>query len=126
MSSGGTNIEIKNITVTYISTKTDKYDNTLCYFKVTDTKAKKKLSPILSQMCEECRIPIWITEDGEYMLKVKKKYAPNLLVANTVLTVILTFKYYCMEVMDGVLNQGYYVILAVMDKCPSEHDDDEN
>ena len=126
MSSGGTNIEIKNITVTYISTKTDKYDNTLCYFKVTDTKAKKKLSPILSQMCEECRIPIWITEDGEYMLKVKKKYAPNLLVANTVLTVILTFKYYCMEVMDGVLNQGYYVILTVMDKCPSEHDDDED
>ena len=128
MSSGGTNIEIKNITVTYISTKTDKYDNTLCYFKVTDTKAKKKLSPILSQMCEECRIPIWITEDGEYMLKVKKKYAPNLLVANTVLTVILTFKYYCMEVMDGVLNQGYYVILAVMDKCPSEQvvDEDDN
>jgi hypothetical protein len=128
MSSGGTNIEIKNITVTYISTKTDKYDNTLCYFKVTDTKAKKKLSPILSQMCEECRLPLWKTDSSEYMIKVKKKYAPDLLVANTVLTVMLTFKYYCMEVMDGVVNQGYYVILTVMDKCPSEQvvDEDDN
>ena len=41
---------------------------------------------------------------------------------------MLTFKYYCMEVMDGVVNQGYYVILTVMDKCPSEQvvDEDDN
>ena len=109
-------IEIKNINVTYISTKTDKYDNTVCYFKVTDTKAKKRLNPILSQMCVECRLPLWETDSGEYMLKVKRRYAPNLLVADTDLTVMLTFKYYCMEVMDGVLNQGYYVLLKVTNR----------
>ena len=38
------NIEIKNIIITYISTKTDKFNNTICYFKVTDTKAKKNKS----------------------------------------------------------------------------------
>ena len=97
-------IEIKNINVTYISTKTDKFDNTICYFKVTDSKAKKRLTPILSQMCEECRLPLWETDSGEYMLKVKRKYAPDLLIADTDLTVMLTFEYYCMEVMDGVIN----------------------
>ena len=65
-------IEIKNLNVTYITTKTDKYDNIVCYFKVTDTKAKKRLSPILSQMCVESRLPLWETDSGEYMLKVKR------------------------------------------------------
>ena len=122
MSSGGNTIEIKNINVTYISTKTDKYDNTVCYFKVTDTKAKKRLSPILSQMCEECRLPLWKTDDGEYMTKVKQKYAPKSLVADTALTVMLTFKYYCMEVMDGVINQGFYAQMKVMSTDEDEDD----
>ena len=127
MSAGGTNIEIKNLNVTYISTKTDKFDNTICYFKVTHPKAKKKLTPILSQMCDDCRLPLWETDDGEYMIKVKQKYAPKLLVSNTDLTVMLVFKYYCMEVMDGVLNQGYYVQMKVMNKSsPSDEDEDEN
>ena len=118
------NIEIKNINVTYISTKTDKFDNTICYFKVTDTKAKKRLSPILSQMCDECRLPLWKTESNEYMLKVKPKNAQALLVTDTALTVMLTFKYYCMEVASG-LNQGYYAILTEMNKS-GDLDEDDN
>ena len=123
MASGGTNIEIKNIKVTYISTKTDKFDNTICYFKVTGFNNKKLLCPILSECCDECRIPIWITEDGDYMLKVKQKYAPKLLVAGTDLTVLLTFKYYCMDLGDGVLNQGYYVMMNETPKCSDDDDD---
>ena len=118
------NIEIKNINVMYISTKTDKFDNTICYFKVTDTKAKKRLSPILSQMCEECRLPLWKTESNEYMLKVKPKNAQALLVTDTALNVMLTFKYYCMEVASG-LNQGYYAILTEMNKS-GDLDEDDN
>ena len=74
-------IEIKNLTVTYISTKTDKFENVICYFKVTDTKAKKRLTPIVSQVCPECRLPLWETDNIEYMLKVKQKYAPKGLTA---------------------------------------------
>ena len=122
MSSGGNAIEIKDINVTYISTKTDKFDNTICYFKVTGFNNKNMLCPILSECCEECRIPIWITEEGEYMLKVKQKYAPKLLVAGTDLTVLLTFKYYCMDLGDGVLNQGYYAQMKVMSKSDDEDD----
>ena len=123
MSSGGTNIEIKNINVTYVTTRTGKFDNTICYCKINGFDNKKLLSPILSECCEECRIPVWITEDGEYLLKVKQKYAPKFLVADTDLTVLLTFKFYCMEVMDGVLNQGYYAQMKVMSKPDAESDD---
>ena len=87
MYGGGTNIEIENTNVTYISTRIDKYDNTLCCFKITDTKAKKKLSPILSHRCEECRLPLWKTESSEYMLKVKPKNAQALLITDRALTV---------------------------------------
>jgi hypothetical protein len=120
MSSGRNAIYIHHINTMHISTNTDKLDNTICYFKVTDTKAKKRLNPILSQMCVECRLPLWETDSGEYMIKVKQKYAPKLLVAGTVLTVMLTFKYYCMEVMDGVLTQGFDTLMTVMNKFDDE------
>ena len=115
MASSGTNLEIKNINVTYISTKTDKYDNTICYFKVTDKNASVKLKPIIAHECEECKVPLWKTEDGEYMLKVKQRYAPTLLNSDTTLTVKLTFKYYCMN-KDDTLLQGYYTIMNVISK----------
>ena len=56
------------------------------------------------------------------MLEVKQKYAPKLLVAGNVLTVLLTFKYYCMDLGDGVLNQSYYVMMNETPKC---NDDDD-
>ena len=121
MSAGG-NIEIKNIIITYISTKTDKFDNTICYFKVTDTKATKKLSPILSQLTNECHLPLWKTESNEYMIKVKQKYAPKILIVDTDLTVQLTFKYYCMSKDDKLL-QGYYTLMKLMNKSDNEDED---
>ena len=122
--SANNSIEIKNLTVTYISTKTDKFENVICYFKVTDTKAKKRLTPIVSMVCPECRLPIWETDNIEYMLKVKQKYAPKGLTADTELKVMLTFKYYCMDVPggDGNIIQGYYVIMKALSK---DSDDDE-
>ena len=116
-------IESKNLTVTYISTKTDTFENVICYFKVTDTKAKKRLTPIVSQICPECRLPLWETENIElYMLKVKQKYAPKGLTADAELQVMLPFKYYCMSVGDGNINQGYYVIMKELSKDADEDD----
>ena len=102
MSSGGNTIEIENINVTYVKTKTDKFDNTICYFKITDLRAQNKLSPILSETCDECRLPLWKAEDGEYLIKVKQRHAPTSLIPDTALTVMLTFKYYCMD-KDGTI-----------------------
>ena len=71
-------------------------------------------------------ITIWETDSGEYILKVKQRYAPKLLVADTDLTVMLTFKYYCMEVAGGAINQGYYVVLFKVVNSPSDEDEDCN
>ena len=106
MSAGENTIEIKNINVTYISTKIDKFDNTICYFRITDLRAKNKLSPILSETCDECRLLLWEAEDGEYLIKVKQRHAPTLLIPDTALTVMLTFKYYCMD-KEGTFLQGF-------------------
>ena len=35
------------------------------------------MSAILSQQCDECKMPFWKTEDGEYILKVKKRHTPK-------------------------------------------------
>ena len=124
MSAGGDTIEIKDKNVEYISTKTDKFDNTICYFKITDLRAKKKLSPILSETCDECRLPLWKAEDGEYLIKVKQRHAPTLLIPNTSLTVMLTFKYYCMD-KEGTLSPGFYVVMKVMNKSEDEDESDD-
>ena len=120
--SANNSIEIKNLTVTYISTKEDKFKNVICYFKVTDTKAKKRLTPIVSQMCPDCHLPLWETDNIEYMLKVKQKYAPKDLITGAVLKVVLTFKYYCMDVGEGAINQGYYIIMKELSKDNDEED----
>ena len=65
-------IEINNIKLEFIITKTDNYENDISYLKVIDKQFKSKLQPIVSQMCEDCRLPIWKSDDGFYMLKVKK------------------------------------------------------
>ena len=106
MSSGGKTIEIKNVNVTHMVTKTDKFDNTICYFRITDLRTKNKLTPILSETCDECRLPLWKAEDGAYLMKVKRRYAPTLLIPDTALTVALTFKYYCMD-KDDTVSQGF-------------------
>ena len=119
MSSGGNTIEIKDINVTYMNTKTDKFDNTICYFKITDLRAENKLSPILSETCDECRLPLWKAEDGEYLIEVKQRHAPTLLIPDTALTVMLTFRYYCMD-KEGTLLQNLYVVMKVMNKSQDE------
>ena len=79
------------------------------------------MSAILSQQCDECKMPFWKTEDGEYILKVKQKYTPKTtLEVNDIVTLNLMFKHYCMETDGEKLLQGYYV------KIHSYEDDKEN
>ena len=65
--------DVNGLLAEYLSTKTDKYDNEISYFKLIDKNFKNKMSAILSHQSDECKIPFWKTEDHEYILKVKKK-----------------------------------------------------
>ena len=113
--------DVNGLTTEYLSTKTDKYDNEVSYYKIIDKNYKNKMSAILSQQCDECKMPFWKTEDGEYILKVKKRHTPKTtLDVNDIVTVNLMFKHYCMETNDDKLLQGYYV------KINSYEEDKEN
>ncbi len=91
----------------------------MLFQKISDLRAKKKLSPTLSETCDECRLPLWKAEDGEYLINAKQRHAPTLLIPDTALTVMLTFKYYCMD-KEGTLLQGFYVVMKVIDKPEDE------
>ena len=114
--------DINGLLTEFITTKTDKYDNEISYYKVIDKNYKNKMSGILKEVCEECRMPFWKTEDHEYILKVKTRntHTPKKkLENNDIVTLNLIFKYYCMEKDDGLI-QGYYA------KILSYEEDKEN
>ena len=106
-------IEVNNIRFEYIITKTDTYENEISYLKVIDKQFKTKMQPIVSQMCDECKLPIWRSDDGFYMVKVKHKWMPERdFESNEIVTADFNFHYYNMSKDDGELLQGYYVKLS--------------
>ena len=79
------------------------------------------MSNIFSQVSDDVKMPFWKTEDGEYILKVKKRHTPKTkLDVNDIVTLNLMFRHYCMEANDDKLLQGYYV------KINSYEEDKEN
>ena len=102
-------IEINDIRCEYITTKEDKYENEVSYIKIVDSGYKQKLKPILDQSCDECKLPLWKTDEGLYLLKVKRKFMPkNEFEQNELFNGTLVFKQYCFENDENKLLQGYY------------------
>ena len=69
------NIIINDINVEYLSTKTDKFDNSVVYLKLTDPK--NKLKPIIDTQANDKDIKLsclWITDTQDVILKVKEKW----------------------------------------------------
>ena len=109
-------IEVNNIKLEFIITKTDNYENDISYLKIIDKAFKNKLQPILSQVCDDCKVPVWKSDDGFYMLKVKKKWMPDKdFESNEIITCDLNFHYYQLTKEDGDLIMGYYVKLSTND-----------
>ena len=109
-------IEVNNIKLEFIVTKTDDYENSISYIKIIDKSFKTKLQPILSQNCDDCKLPLWLGDDGMYMLKCKNRWMPESKVfeKNELFTANLIFAYYCMSKNDDLL-QGYYVKIELLD-----------
>ena len=67
-------------------------------------------------MCDECRLPIWKSDDGFYMVKVKNKWMSDRdFENNEILTADLNFHYVNLAKDDGELLQGYYLKLSTND-----------
>ena len=101
-------ITINELIVEYLSTKKDNYDNEVSYFKIVDPAFRAKLKP-LSSLNEEglMKMPIWVTDKTEHILKVKSKFVNNSqdLVKNALHIINTNFEFYHMEQNDV---KGYY------------------
>ena len=95
-------VGIKTVRVEYITTKTDKYENEIIYFKLRDKNIDSKFATLIKP---SYILPWFKSYKGHYILKVKTKYCKmkELKKEETVLVDVI-FKYYKMNDI-----QGYYV-----------------
>lgn len=97
------NITIKNIKLEYLSTKHDKYENEISYFKIKDKNIDQKF---VSVNKEGYKLPYFKTDKGSCILKTKTKYLKlKELKKDETVTSDITFNPYEMDNN----NKGYYV-----------------
>jgi hypothetical protein len=105
------NITINELLVEYLSTKVDKFNNEISYFKIVDSAFRIKLKPLFSLNDDgNLKLPIWTTEDkNEQILKVKDRWIGSLKELNKkeLYNIDIDFEHYTMETDNGVV-KGYY------------------
>jgi hypothetical protein len=93
-------VVLKGVKVEYVTTKTDAYENELCYFKILDKKFESKFT-----VKEDFKYPWFKSDKGQIILKVKTKYMKlKETTKDEIVIVEIAFKYYNMDV-----SEGYYV-----------------
>ena len=122
------NIIINDINVEYLSTKTDKFDNSIVYFKLTDPKSK--LKPVIDTQVNDKDIKlscIWSTDTQDVILKVKEKWinvADDLqTLTNYVINVDCTAS--SLDTDNGNM-KGYYAKIMKIKKTKMEDVNDDN
>ena len=65
------NILFKNVRVEYLSTKLDKYNNEISYFKIKDKNIDQKFKPIMK---DGFKLPWFKTDKNQNIMKVKNKF----------------------------------------------------
>ena len=129
-----TNVLVVNdLLVEYLNTKTNTYDSEISYFKIIDSAFRVKLKSLFSLNDDgSMKMPIWVTEKQEHILKVKSKFIVNHkdLVEREVFVLNVSFEYYNMEQANI---KGYYAkITKVMAVAPppgivdADSNDDDN
>ena len=113
------NILINDISVEYLSTKTDKFDNTIVYFKLLD--AKSKLKPVIDTQVNDKDIKlscIWTTDTQDIILKVKSKWInaeTDDLLPLTNYVINSDFTAYSLDTENGNM-KGYYIKIPKIKK----------
>ena len=122
------NIIINELLVEYLSTKPDKFDVEISYFKIVDSAFRVKLKPLFSLNDDgNLKLPIWMTEDkNEHILKVKKKWIGSLtkLVQKDLYNIDLVFENYTMDTDNGVIKGYYSKVTSIKPVVPKTIDTD--
>ena len=90
-------IILKNIKLTFISTKEDKYENEISYFKLGKNMENKFSA--LNKV--GFRVPYFETSDGKFLLKCKTKYVKIEFKKDEPINCEIHFKHYKMEQFEG-------------------------
>ena len=102
-------IYINDIDLEYLSTKTDKYNNEISYFKIINSLGKKKLKSIRDMEFYGFRMPYWSTDDNSIILKVNNKFiTDNKLKQGNLYNTNIEFIAYSFDTDDGNFMQGMY------------------
>ena len=122
------NIIINDITVEYLSTKTDKFDNSVVYLKLTDPK--NKLKPIIDTQASDKDIKlscIWTTDTQDVILKVKEKWLNVADDLQTLTNYIINadFTAYSLDTENGPVKR-YYIQIPKIKKNKIEDINDDN
>ena len=121
------NIIINDVNVEYLSTKTDKFDNSIVYLKLTDPKGK--LKPVIDTQVNDKDIKlscIWSTDTQDVILKVKEKWIniADDLQTLTNYVVNADFTAYSLDTDNGNM-KGYYIKIATIKKKQIEDVNDD-
>ena len=122
------NIIINDINVEYLSTKKDKFDNEISYFKLIDPK--NKLKPIIDTQVADKDIKlscIWSTDTQDIILKVKDKWLNVADDLQTLTNYVINadFTAYSLDTENGNM-RGYYIKVPKIKKKKNEDINDDN
>ena len=121
------NIIINDVNVEYLSTKTDKFDNTIAYFKWTDPN--NNIKPIIDTQAndKDIKLPIWNTDTQDVILKVREKWinVADDLQTLTNYVINVDFTAYSIDTENGNM-KGYYMKFAKIKKKKVEDVNDDN
>ena len=118
---------INDINIEYVSTKTDKFDNTIAYFKLTDRKSI--LKPIIDTQAndKDVKLPIWTTDTQDVISKVKEKWinaSDDLqLLTKYMINIDVTA---CSLDTDSGNMKGYYIRIMKIEKKQMEDVNDDD
>ena len=106
------NIIINDLNVEYLSTKVDKFDNSIVCFKLIDPKNKLKAVIDTQLTDKDIKIScIWSTDTQDVILKIKEKWINTItddLQVYTNYIITADFTYYAMDSDNGPI-KGYYI-----------------
>ena len=122
------NIIVNDINVEYLSTKKDKFDNEISYFKLIDPK--NKLKPIIDTQVADKDIKlscIWSTDTQDIILKVKEKWLNVADDLQTLTNYVINadFTAYSLDTDNGNM-RGYYIKVPKIKKKKNEDINDDN
>ena len=106
-------VSVNGLETEYLSTIKDKFDNEIAYFKIIDNQLRQKLKPLFDVNDKEngtLKLPLWLTEQEDYILKVKSKWmnVSDDLIQQELYYLNIDFTSYTLEVDDTTTVKGYY------------------